>query len=317
MTSTSASSTSASSTSDPSTSTPLQPSASETAAALSDGTAQPVTPVGGVSVEARTAEFTWTHVPEATEYHLQIAPEADFAETYFDAPVGETTTLSVYDVLPEDGSTCYWRVRGIRPDGPTDWSGVAHFVASPDPIVEQANASLHRDADTPRVPQPTHPTDGAPVDGRSATFEWASLPGADGYEVQVAPTPNFEEIVANVPVRTTTMLTIYAMLPEDGSPFYWRVRGVRQNGSLTDWSDPATFEAATDEDVLDHEAEQERLAEAEAEQQAIERAETAAARAEADSPVLTSQTSSTFAYTVAYLMILTFAATVYLVAIAT
>jgi len=130
----------------------------------------------------------------------------------------------------------------------------------------------------------------------------------------VAPTRNFEEIAANVPVRNTTMLTIYAMLPEDGSTFYWRVRGIRQNGSLTDWSDPATFDAATDEDVLDFEAEQERLAEAEAEQRAIERAETAAARAEAGSPVLTAQTSPTFAYTVAYLAILTFAATVYLVA---
>jgi len=298
----------------PSPSTVPQPSAAETSAALPDGTAHPVTPVGGISIEARTAEFTWTHVPEATEYHLQIAPEADFADTYFDASVGNATTLSVYDVLPEDGSTCYWRVRGIRPEGPTDWGGVAHFVASPDPIVEQANTSLHQDADTTGVPQPTHPTDGAPVDGRSATFEWASLTGADGYEVQVAPTRNFEQIVANVPVRNTTMLTIYAMLPEDGSTFYWRVRGIRQNGSLTDWSDPATFDAATDEDVLDFEAEQERLAEAEAEQRVIERAETAAARAEAESPVLTAQTSPTFAYTVAYLAILTFAATVYLVA---
>lgn len=288
-----------------------KPSISPSATATRSPVPQPVTPVAGTEIEARTAEFTWTSVPEATAYDLQIAQEADFAETYFDSGVGDNTSLSVYDVLPEDGSTCYWRVRAVLPEGPAAWSGVAHFVASPDEIVEQAQASLKQQQED--VPAPTTPVDGAPVDGHAATFEWMPLPGVDGYEIQVAPTSEFETLVANVPVRDTNVLTLYSMLPENGVTFFWRVRGVLRNGRLTEWSAPSEFAAATDEDVIDFEAEQERLEKSRAEQEAMERAENAAARAEADSPVLASKTSSTFAYSVAYLMILTFAATIYLI----
>lgn len=294
------------------------PTPTATPDATSDATrsdiAQPVTPVAGAEIEARTAEFTWTRVPNATEYDLQIGAEADFSETYFDASVGNNTTLSVYDVLPEDGSTCYWRVRAVTDEGPAPWSGVAHFIASPDPVVEQANESAQRSAaSADAVPQPEQPTEDAPVDGHSADFEWAPLPGATGYEVEVAPTDDFEEIVANVPVRGTNVLTLYAMLPENGTRFFWRVRGVERNGSLTEWSAPAAFIAATDQDVIDYKEAQERKAEERAEEQALERKANAAARAEKRSPVLTAQTSGTFAYTVAYLMILTFAATIYLI----
>ncbi|HHP7239490.1 hypothetical protein [Longibacter sp.] len=276
--------------------------------------AQPVTPVAGTEIEARTAEFTWTSVPDATDYRLQIGPEADFTNPYFDAAVGKTTTLSVYDVLPEDGSTCYWRVHAITDDGATPWSGVAHFIASPDPVVEQANETARQATAANDTPVPAHPTEKAPVDGHSATFEWTPMPTTTGYEVEIAPTTDFDELVVNVPVRDTNVLTLYAMLPENGATFAWRVRGVRPDGSLTEWSSAASFVAATDQEVIDYEAELERKAEEEAEQEALKKAETAAERAEARSPVLTAQTSGTFAYTVAYLIILTFAATIYLIA---
>jgi hypothetical protein len=291
-----------------------KPAATQSATATRSPVPQPVTPVAGAEIEARTAEFTWTAVPEASAYTLQIAPEADFAHPYFDADVGNNRTLSVYDVIPEDESTCFWRVRALLDDGPAAWSGVAHFVASPDPVVQQANASLEREqAD---VPIPTSPTKGAPVDGHAAMFKWTPVPGIDGYEIQIAPSTDFEELAANVPVRGTNVLTLYSMLPENGASFFWRVRGIRPNGSLTEWSDPAPFAAAADEDVIDFKAEQERKEQARAEEEAAEREATAAARAEAASPVLSAQTSPTFAYTVAYLAIFTFIATIYLISTA-
>lgn len=288
-----------------------KPAATQSATATRSPVPQPVTTVAGAEIEARTAEFTWTAVPEASGYTLQIAPEADFADPYFDSNVGNNRTLSVYDVIPEDGSTCFWRVRAILDDGPAAWSGVAHFVASPDPVVEQAQASLERERS--EIPAPTSPTEGAPVDGHAATFEWTPVPGIDGYEIQIAPSTDFDVLAANVPVRGTNVLTLYSMLPENGEEFFWRVRGIRPNGNLTKWSSPAPFAAAADEDVIDFKAEQERKAQARAEEKAAELEATAAARAEARSPVLSSQTSSTFAYTVAYLAILTFVATIYII----
>ncbi|PEN13584.1 hypothetical protein CRI94_09765 [Longibacter salinarum] len=276
---------------------------------------EPETPVAGTEVNAHTSEFTWTAVSDATEYELQIAPTADFAEPFFDSSVGDTTTISVYDAIPENGSTCYWRVRAITDAGAGDWSGVANFVAARDTVVEQRTESTPQ-ANTINSPAPTHPTKNAPVDGHAATFEWTTLPQMSRYEVEVAESDDFDTIIATVPVRSSNMLTLYAMLPEDGTPFAWRVRGVRQDGSLTDWSGPASFVAATDQDVIDYKAEEKRKAEARKEAEAMEKASTATERAEASAPVLTAQTSGTFAYTVAYLMILTFVATVYLISTA-
>ena len=291
-----------------------KPAATQSATATRSPVPQPVTPVAGAEIEARTAAFTWTSVLEASAYELQIAPEADFITLYFDSDVGTTRTLSVYDVIPEDGSTCFWRVRAILEDKPAAWSGVAHFVASPDPVVQQAQASLEQKR--AEILMPTSPTEGAPVDGHSATFEWTPIPGIDGYEVQISPTKDFDVIAANVPVRDTNVLTLYSMLPENGEEFFWRVRGIRGSGSLTKWSDPARFAAATDQDVTDYKAEQERIDQTRAEEKAMEREANAAARAEAQSPALTSQTNPIFAYTVAYLAILTFVATIYLISTA-
>lgn len=277
--------------------------------------AQPVAPVGGQTVEALDPEFAWTTVPSASGYRLQVGGEADFSSIYFDADVGDTTTLTVYDALPEDGSTCYWRVQAILRDGPAPWSGVAHFEASPDPVVAEVEEQTRESRIGPGSPQPTAPVDGAPVDGRSATLEWSAAPGVDAFEVQVAPTETFDTLAADVPVGSTNVLTIYSMLPEDGSTFYWRVRGVRRNGTLTEWSVPAALTAATDEDVIAHAEDLERQAEQEAEQEAIERAATASARAEAESPVLHGSTSSTMAYSVSWIMLLSFAITIYLITV--
>lgn len=277
--------------------------------------ARPVAPVGGQTVEALDPEFAWTAVPDATSYRLQVGGEADFSTVYFDADVGDTTTLTVYDALPEDGSTCYWRVQALLPDGPAPWSGVAHFDASPNQVAAEAESRTRESRMEPSVPQPTAPVDGAPVDGRSATLEWSSAPDVDAFEVQVAPTETFDTLAVDVPVGATTVLTIYSMLPEDGSTFYWRVRGVRRNGTLTEWSPPATLTAATDEDVIAHNEELERQAERAAEEEAIERAATASARAEAASPVLHGRTSSALAYSVTWIMLLSFVITIYLISV--
>lgn len=201
--------------------------------------------MGGTTVDAPAAELTWTEVPDATEYRVQMAPETDFESLLLDTSVapGEPSLLVQADA-PMDGSTCYWRVRAQTPDGPTEWSPVGHFTGP---------ARHPPDAAPPDAPQPVQPVDGDPVDGRAAVFAWEPSPNAVLYELQVAPRPDFATPVAGLSVEPVTSLTLYSALPEDGSTFYWRVRAQGPADSFTPWSEPSALTATTDEAVRRHE----------------------------------------------------------------
>lgn len=285
---------------------------------------QPVQPVAGRGVNAQDAEFSWTAVPDADQYELQIAPGADFETLYFDASVEDHTTITVYDALPDDDRTCYWRVRAEVQGAWTDWSGVAHFAAGHSEAEQAAREA--RSAQTPAsasakdadAPAPVKPVDEAPVDGQAAVLEWDPAPDAAGYHIQVARPDAFASPIVDLTLDRTASLTLYQMLPEDGSTYQWRVRALKSGGRTGTWSAPATFTAASDEDVISYEAEQQQRAAAEAEEEAnanaLESVRAAEKRAEAESPVLTARTSSTFALTLGWIMVLSFAVTVFLIA---
>lgn len=292
---------------------------------------QPVSPVAGRAVEGRSPTFSWLAVPGADAYRLQIAPEADFEATHLDTTVDDATEITVYDALPDDGSTCYWRVRALAGEQSGDqsgeasdeavsddpdsgpWSGVAHFAAHPDDAQIAAEAAAEQDA-SPTAPTPTRPVDGAPADGQSADFQWDAAPAASGYQVQVAASKDFDAPVVDLTLDRTTSLTLYGMLPDDGSTFHWRVRALLPGRRTSPWSDAARFTAATDDDVLSHQAELEIREQEALERQQLEERHTAAQRAETESPVRSAQTSGWAAIGMAYFTVLTFLATLYLIA---
>lgn len=279
----------------------------------------PEFPTGGRAVEAHSAEFTWSPVDDVTGYRLQIAPEADFETTYFDAVVEDHTTLTVVDALPADAATCYWRVRAeAPPEAATAWSGVAHFATTPDALDTSdapSSGASTEEAATPTsdAPSPQMPTGGAPTDGRAAEFVWDAAPGATAYELQVARDADFDDPGLTVPVGDTTTLTLYDMLPEDGSTFFWRVRAALPNGDASAWSPAARFAAATDEDVIAHQAEQERDAALARERDVAGSFASEAERAEAESPVLTARTSGAFTVALALFMVFSFVITLALI----
>lgn len=116
-----------------------------------------------------------------------------------------------------------------------------------DSTTQQAPPAQHQDADAP-TPAPLAPVDGAPVDGSAATFSWNFLPDAQAYQLQIGTTPGFEDVICTIDAGDATHLTVYEMLPEDGSVFYWRIRA-RTAEDWLPWSAPQPFEAATDEQV--------------------------------------------------------------------
>jgi hypothetical protein len=262
-------------------------------------------PVNETVRESATA-FEWSQVPDAASYHLQIAPSEAFDTLLFDSDVGGLTHLTVYDAVPQDGSTYHWRVGVRTDDGDTRWSDAASFAAEESVA---ASAAVRRAEEAARAPTPESPTGGAPVDGRSANFAWNGVPQALRYELQVAGSSDFDDPLTVEP-GSTTVLTLYSLLPTDGSTFFWRVRALHPDKEWTRWSDPARFTAATDEEVISYEEEQERR-----EAEATKAGALAKKRnEEVFSPVLVAETSPSLSLSIASTMVVSFLITLVLVA---
>lgn len=82
-------------------------------------------------VDQSAIPFSWESIPEASGYQLQVAPTEDFANPSVDLCFDQTTSVTLYDVLPSGGSF-YWRVRPLfRVAGPGPWSSAVSFAIAP------------------------------------------------------------------------------------------------------------------------------------------------------------------------------------------
>ncbi|HIG75749.1 MAG TPA: hypothetical protein EYQ24_14565 [Bacteroidetes bacterium] len=117
------------------------------------------------------------------------------------------------------------------------------------------------------APTPVAPALGGALDAAAPTFAWTAIPGAHGYQLQVAATPGFESPILDVDAGNVTEITLPDTLSPTDEPRFWRVGAVR-TGRDTSWSKPVPFRLPT----LD------ALAAARDEEAAAKRAEAASKR---------------------------------------
>ncbi|ARA92135.1 hypothetical protein AWN76_002410 [Rhodothermaceae bacterium RA] len=89
-------------------------------------------PTGGEPVEGGAVTFTWEPVEGATRYRIQVSTDAAFQSVAVDLPLPDTTSLTLYSLLPEDGATYYWRVQAGTDAAWWDWSAAETFTAVSD-----------------------------------------------------------------------------------------------------------------------------------------------------------------------------------------
>ncbi|WP_412060217.1 hypothetical protein [Rubrivirga sp. IMCC45206] len=108
-------------------------------------------------------------------------------------------------------------------------------------VSDRAQALYHAGALTARVDDPPPPTarpalvapaDGASLTGDGVALEWAAVPGATSYRVELAPTATFDTLlVARGVLGLSTQVAPEVFTFNTVTPFYWRVRA-RYLGSL-------------------------------------------------------------------------------------
>lgn len=275
-------------------STPTTPNKESSPATLPEPC--PTWPVAGRPVETDSPAFDWTPVPGATRYRVQMASTEAFETVHYDDAMERGTALPLRSVLPDDVTTAWWRVRAEAKESKhSDWSESAHFTM-PAAEGEVKDAALRVDA----PPVPLHPEDpqDVPVDQSAVPFSWEGIPEASGYQIQVARTEDFADADVDLTVDQTTSLTLYEVLPEEGTTYYWRIRPLFRRADPGPWSSPVAFAVARP---------------ASAEEELAPEAADPQASARAAGPVTTGRTSRMLSLTVSLIAVLSFLATIALI----
>ncbi len=273
-----------------STPTPYQESSPPTLPAPS-----PTRPVAGRPVDTEPPVFSWTPIPGATRYRVQVAGTEAFESVRYDDVTERGAALPLGSMLPDGATTIYWRVRAETEEERSVWSEPAHFAV---PAAERAAEDAALRVDAAPVPLQPEGTEEAPVDQGAVPFSWEAIPEASGYQLQVAPTESVADPHVDLTVDRTTSVTLYDVLPVEAATYHWRIRALFRVADPGPWSSPVAFAVAPPA------TEEEDLAPEAADPQASARAA---------GPATEARTSRALSLTVSLIAVLSFLATIALI----
>lgn len=185
--------------------------------------------------------LTWQEDPESVRYEVEIfrgLPENLDRNSPVENHLYDNQRIYTNQVLvdlvafPPGEAPLYWRVRPID----ANWQGMGPFSSPME--VRSTMKPVSRNAPYPHV---YHPGNGSTL--LYPVYSYAGNPGAASYEVEVTDRyPENTEGTApskyRVFSKTTTLSNVYDDNPRIGT-FYWRVRGMDENGNpLGIWSLP-------------------------------------------------------------------------------
>lgn len=179
-------------------------------------------PADGQAVSG-TPLLDWQPVPGATAYDVVISAGTSIGTVL--ARVDSTVNTQWVPEVALPAGQLTWRV--TPKEGTTAGpAALATFTLDPS-----------------AGPDLTTPVAGAKVShpDRPLVFTWTPVAGAKVYDLEIATDPGFtsDRLVPGIPdVPTTTYAPTALLAP---GAYYWRVRGVADNGISTGWSDTGSF----------------------------------------------------------------------------
>lgn len=127
-----------------------------------------VAPANGATGQPASLTFSWNSVPEAVDYQLQVAPNAEFTGPI---PVDATLTTTSREVTGlSSGTLYYWRVRARNSSGNGNWSEIWTFTTA-----TGDSSGTYRLNTTISFPDHQNLADYSPAD-----YKIIGLPGASG-----------------------------------------------------------------------------------------------------------------------------------------
>ena len=181
-----------------------------------------ILPVNNAANTPTNLTFVWNQSVSAVSYHLQVLTGG---VTIFADIFGITDTTYLVSGLA-NGVAYSWRVSASNATGTSDWSGVWSFTT------------------VAILPPPAKPNLIIPVNNAVGTstapfLSWSIVPNATSYDVEVAQTSSFANIVFSRNGIGTVFVSVQPALA-NFTTYYWRVRAVGPGGT-SDWSTTWNF----------------------------------------------------------------------------
>lgn len=109
---------------------------------MSTSTLQLLAPINGAPAEGSAVDLRWTGPADAESYRVQIARDADFQSVLIDTQVPATDSLTVLELLPENGAEFFWRIQPQTQGHAESWSPIASFKSASDLAVQAFKGAL-------------------------------------------------------------------------------------------------------------------------------------------------------------------------------
>lgn len=196
-------------------------------------------PIDGEAVDGASVLFIWRDMA-ADAYQLEVAADEAFEDVRYNALHTENRAR-LFELFSPDDAVYFWRVRAQQGD---DWGAFSEPAFFRSVSAEELSAPRKKPA-RQGIPVPVAPIGNAPVDGGAVPLRWRSVPGARAYQIQVGADRDFSDPVVDLTLEPSNSLTLYGLLPESGTPFFWRVR-CRGTKDWSHWSRTARFRAVPD-----------------------------------------------------------------------
>lgn len=184
-----------------------------------------ISPTDGAENQSAATELTWKSVPNAENYHLTIATDAEFDSVEVD----ELTESKSFKATLSSGSTYYWKVKPLNQNDSGPWSDISSFTTAE---VEKEPVSVALSS----------PQNGAEVQAEEVSFEWEMLENSK-YHFQLAEDESFENMVQDSVVENASI--VVAELEAD-KQYSWRVSPILDSETGT-WSEVYTVTTAAEQ----------------------------------------------------------------------
>ena len=170
--------------------------------------------------------FTWTNVPSATGYYIQVALDSGFSSLVIDDNSLTTNSYSTDFPTLDYLTEYFWRVRCSNIHGDGEWSEIFSFTTTVNP---PENTNL------------LTPGDGYLTALQRQAFDWDVTPYADTYDFEISTTGDFSNIViAQYGIDVPSFTIPLDETLTNGQSYFWHVRGVNANTSGP-WSEVRDF----------------------------------------------------------------------------
>lgn len=178
-------------------------------------------PDGAVRESLAYPDFTWSAVPGAATYLLEVDDDPSFTGSLaYSAEVLKSTHTPVKKL---GNSIYYWRIT------PVDLAGNSGTPSDTFSFAMQWN----------RAPILLEPLDGA-TPTFTPSFSWVAMPGAAYYVLEVSTDPDFSTNVTSYSAKNTAYTPVLPL--GNDQDYYWRVHAIDSANNKSPYSEKRSFE---------------------------------------------------------------------------